>query len=207
MLDADGFLTITDRKKDVIVRGGENVSALVRVASSGSAPDLEAMRTHLDSAGLARQKWPEELRIVDELPRTPRQGQKIRVARLHCDRKPTRSVETSGRAFRARPLRATFLPNRHLHATRPMCATCRGTRVTAFIDEGLTTARGRRRQHDALHIPRFSHPRQGATMLHKRSGASRRGVANLFPRASRHSVGASFRSMSARVSIGKGRRI
>ncbi|HEX7522233.1 MAG TPA: hypothetical protein VF441_09300 [Acidimicrobiia bacterium] len=60
-----------DRKKDVIVRGGENVSALVRVASSGSAPDLEAMRTHLDSAGLARQKWPEELRIVDELPRTP----------------------------------------------------------------------------------------------------------------------------------------
>lgn len=103
VLDDDGFLTITDRKKDVIVRGGENVSALevedlltrmpdvveavvvaapdrrlgehgcafVRVASPGSAPDLEAVRAHLDAAGLARQKWPEELRVVDELPRTP----------------------------------------------------------------------------------------------------------------------------------------
>jgi Animal haem peroxidase len=105
---------------------------------------------------------------------------------MHCDRKPTRSVETSGRAFRARQLRSTFLPNRHLHATCPMCATCRGTRVTAFTDEGLTTAHGRRTQHDALHIPRFSHAGQGATMLHKRTGASRRGVANSFPRASRH---------------------
>ncbi len=29
------------------------------------------MRAHLAAAGLARQKWPEELRVVDELPRTP----------------------------------------------------------------------------------------------------------------------------------------
>jgi acyl-CoA synthetase (AMP-forming)/AMP-acid ligase II len=35
------------------------------------APDLEAVRAHLSDAGLARQKWPEELRSVDELPRTP----------------------------------------------------------------------------------------------------------------------------------------
>jgi acyl-CoA synthetase len=28
------------------------------------------VRTHLQEAGLARQKWPEELRVVDELPRT-----------------------------------------------------------------------------------------------------------------------------------------
>jgi non-ribosomal peptide synthetase component E (peptide arylation enzyme) len=34
-------------------------------------PSLESIRTHLDSAGLARQKWPEELRSVEEFPRTP----------------------------------------------------------------------------------------------------------------------------------------
>jgi non-ribosomal peptide synthetase component E (peptide arylation enzyme) len=34
------------------------------------APELPAVRTHLQEAGLARQKWPEELRVVDELPRT-----------------------------------------------------------------------------------------------------------------------------------------
>jgi acyl-CoA synthetase (AMP-forming)/AMP-acid ligase II len=34
------------------------------------APDLDAVRAHLQEAGLARQKWPEELRVVDELPRT-----------------------------------------------------------------------------------------------------------------------------------------
>ncbi len=34
------------------------------------APDLEAVRAHLGAAGLARQKWPEELRTVEDLPRT-----------------------------------------------------------------------------------------------------------------------------------------
>ena len=29
------------------------------------------MRAHLDQAGLARQKWPEEVRTVDDFPRTP----------------------------------------------------------------------------------------------------------------------------------------
>jgi acyl-CoA synthetase (AMP-forming)/AMP-acid ligase II len=28
MLDADGFLTVTDRKKDIIIRGGENISSV-----------------------------------------------------------------------------------------------------------------------------------------------------------------------------------
>ncbi len=105
VIDADGYLTITDRVKDIIIRGGENVSAAeveqllahmkgvaevavvaapderlgehgcvffrMQPGSEGAAPDLEAVRTHLQAAGLARQKWPEELRIVDELPRTP----------------------------------------------------------------------------------------------------------------------------------------
>ena len=33
--------------------------------------DLAAVQRRLDAAGLARQKWPEQLRVVDELPRTP----------------------------------------------------------------------------------------------------------------------------------------
>jgi non-ribosomal peptide synthetase component E (peptide arylation enzyme) len=33
-------------------------------------PSLDAIRAHLESAGLARQKWPEEVRAVDEFPRT-----------------------------------------------------------------------------------------------------------------------------------------
>ena len=35
-----------------------------------SAPGLEAIRTHLERAGLARQKWPEEVHAVDDFPRT-----------------------------------------------------------------------------------------------------------------------------------------
>jgi len=103
VLDVDGYLTIVDRKKDVIIRGGENISALeveevllripgvaeaavvaapderlgehgcafVRLAEGTPALDLAALRAHLERAGLARQKWPEDLRFVDDLPRTP----------------------------------------------------------------------------------------------------------------------------------------
>ncbi len=99
-LDAEGFLLITDRKKDIIIRGGENISSkeveavllrldgvtdaavvaapdermgeVVRaclVLSPGAAITLEDIRSHFAAAGIARQKTPERLSIVDELPR------------------------------------------------------------------------------------------------------------------------------------------
>jgi acyl-CoA synthetase (AMP-forming)/AMP-acid ligase II len=102
VLDAEGYLTITDRKKDIIIRGGENVSAaeveellqrlpavaevavvaapdarygehgcaIVRLVSTSKSIVLDDLREHLEQQGLARQKWPEELWIVDEFPRT-----------------------------------------------------------------------------------------------------------------------------------------
>jgi acyl-CoA synthetase len=103
VLDGDGYLTIVDRKKDIIIRGGENVSALeveeqllhlpgvaevavvaapdtrlgehgcafLRMQPDTSPPSLDALREHLARVGLARQKWPEEIRGIDEFPRTP----------------------------------------------------------------------------------------------------------------------------------------
>lgn len=103
VIDAQGFLTLTDRVKDIIIRGGENVSAaeveqllflmpgvaevavvaapderfgehgcaFFRMQSGFDGPDLSSVREHLDAAGLARQKWPEEIRVVEDLPHTP----------------------------------------------------------------------------------------------------------------------------------------
>jgi acyl-CoA synthetase (AMP-forming)/AMP-acid ligase II len=101
-LDADGYLTITDRLSDIIIRGGENISAqeveelllgldaisevsvvaapderlgehaaaVFRIRDGAGAPTLDDVRQHLGAAGLARQKWPESLHLVDDFPRT-----------------------------------------------------------------------------------------------------------------------------------------
>jgi acyl-CoA synthetase len=115
VLDADGYLTITDRKADVIIRGGENVSAveiedllltmdgvtevavvaapdprlgehaaaLLRLRPGYPAPDLARVRAHLEQAGLARPKWPEEVHVVEDFPRTA--SGKIQKFRLRQD--------------------------------------------------------------------------------------------------------------------------
>jgi acyl-CoA synthetase (AMP-forming)/AMP-acid ligase II len=102
VLDDAGWLTITDRKKDIILRGGETISpveieevlarlpavaevavvgapderlgergcAFIRVAPDHDAPTLADLREHLAEVGLAKQKWPEDLRVVDDFPRT-----------------------------------------------------------------------------------------------------------------------------------------
>jgi acyl-CoA synthetase len=51
-------------------RFGEHTAAVLRMRPGGQAPSLERIRSHLAAAGLARQKWPEEVHAVDDFPRT-----------------------------------------------------------------------------------------------------------------------------------------
>jgi acyl-CoA synthetase len=118
VLDADGYLTITDRKSDIIIRGGENISpleveevllampgvaeavvvaapdqrlgehpaAVVRLRGGYPMPTLAEVRDHFATAGLARQKWPEQLLEVEDFPRTASgKVQKYRVRQQVAD--------------------------------------------------------------------------------------------------------------------------
>ncbi len=51
-------------------RMGEHAAAFVRMVGGRRAPELAQMRHHLETAGVARQKWPEELILVHDFPRT-----------------------------------------------------------------------------------------------------------------------------------------
>ena len=102
VIDEHGCLTITDRAKDIIIRGGENLSpaeveaaletlrgvaevavvgapdarlgehacAVIRMQAGHLPVTFSEVTAHLQTQGLARQKWPEELRIVADFSRT-----------------------------------------------------------------------------------------------------------------------------------------
>ncbi|WP_046731357.1 AMP-binding protein [Streptomyces humi] len=114
-VDEDGYLTVTGRKADMIIRGGENISApeveevlltmpgvaeaavvaapdarlgehaagFLRLLPGHPMPELAEMRAHFERAGLARQKWPEELHEVADFPRTA--SGKVQKFRLRQD--------------------------------------------------------------------------------------------------------------------------
>ena len=102
IMDEDGFIRLSGRTKDIIIRGGENIPvayvenvlyehpAIETVAvvgvphprlqeiacaavtlKAGQELTFDGMKEFLESKGVAKQYWPEELRILEEFPRTP----------------------------------------------------------------------------------------------------------------------------------------
>jgi non-ribosomal peptide synthetase component E (peptide arylation enzyme) len=51
-------------------RLGEHACAIVRLAPNSNSLELRDVTEHLARIGLARPKWPEELRFVADFPRT-----------------------------------------------------------------------------------------------------------------------------------------
>jgi len=100
ILTAEGALTITGRKKDLIIRGGENISAkeiedvlhlhpqvfeasvvampherlgegvCAYIISRGEPAGAAALAEHVAQSGLAKQKIPEHFEFVADFPRT-----------------------------------------------------------------------------------------------------------------------------------------
>jgi acyl-CoA synthetase (AMP-forming)/AMP-acid ligase II len=101
-IDSDGYVKITGRVKDLIIRGGLNISPVeveeilsgdsrittialagmpderlgericaFVVLKSGAELTLEDLADLAEKSGLAKQKWPERLEILTELPMTP----------------------------------------------------------------------------------------------------------------------------------------
>ncbi|MGB3484582.1 MAG: AMP-binding protein [Mycobacterium sp.] len=75
VLEVENALSAHPGVADVAVVGipderlGERACAVV-VPKEGGGFDLDALRAHLDTLGMARQYWPESVRLVNALPRT-----------------------------------------------------------------------------------------------------------------------------------------
>ena len=112
-IDADGYVSITGRLKDLIIRGGVNISPVMTenalaphpgiravavigwpddrlgerlcavIEPAGVAPELEELISFCTGAGLERRFLPERLCVVDEFPRTA--AGKIRKPQLKAD--------------------------------------------------------------------------------------------------------------------------
>jgi acyl-CoA synthetase (AMP-forming)/AMP-acid ligase II len=96
-IDEDGYLHVSGRLKDVVIRGGTNVNPYEVENAARSHPDVvdvcivgrpdhelgervqafvvtrrplgvAELRAHLDALGMARYKWPEFVEVLDELP-------------------------------------------------------------------------------------------------------------------------------------------
>jgi cyclohexanecarboxylate-CoA ligase len=122
-LDEQRYLTIVGRRKDIIIRKGENISAkevedalielpalervavigvpdpdrgemvvAVCVAKPGAVVTLADLTRHLDQCGIAKQKYPERLELMDELPMTA--AGKIRKVEIRA-RYATKPAETT----------------------------------------------------------------------------------------------------------------
>jgi cyclohexanecarboxylate-CoA ligase len=102
VMDADGYVRVTGRTKDIVIRGGMNISVreiedllvahpAVRSAAAvgmpderlgervccylvptdpADAPSLDALKVYLQDKGIALQKTPERLELLDEMPMT-----------------------------------------------------------------------------------------------------------------------------------------
>lgn len=102
IVDAEGYVRVVDRKKDVIIRGGVNISSREVELAVAAHPDvadvavvgmpderlgerlcafvvlrnpncpvtIDDLAAHFDSLGIAKQRRPEKLIPLDELPRT-----------------------------------------------------------------------------------------------------------------------------------------
>lgn len=113
-ITADNAIVITGRKKDLINRGGEKISAkevedilhqhpaideaavvamphprlgetlcAYVILRAGHSLSLEQLLERISHAGVARQKYPEQLVVVEDFPRTA--SGKIRKDRLRAD--------------------------------------------------------------------------------------------------------------------------
>ena len=101
VMDDDGYISISGRTKDIIIRGGENIpvkeveDVLIRhravanatvvakphdrlgeigcavIIADGEPPSLADLVAFLDEQGVTKQFWPEDLMVVDEFPMTP----------------------------------------------------------------------------------------------------------------------------------------